>query len=122
MRKRKNDILQGTLALLVLKTLSTQGRMHGYAITGHIQRVSNDLFAGRRRGPFIRLCIAMEEDGWIRASGESRNNGREARFLLADAKGARIATVKKKAGPRLTDGVRRAAFRVAAMGLCRRIV
>ena len=43
MPKTKNDILQGTLALLVLKTLDAQGRMHGYAITAHIQRVSADL-------------------------------------------------------------------------------
>ena len=43
----KNDILQGTLALLVLKTLASNGRMHGYAITSHIQRVSADLLLGQ---------------------------------------------------------------------------
>ena len=37
MPRQRNDILQGTLALLVLKTLASQGRMHGYAITAHIQ-------------------------------------------------------------------------------------
>ena len=37
---KKNDILQGTLALIVLKTIAAQGRMHGYAITSHIQHVS----------------------------------------------------------------------------------
>ena len=42
MPRRKNDILQGTLALLVLKTLEAEGRMHGYAITAHIQRLSAD--------------------------------------------------------------------------------
>ena len=43
MTKKKNDILQGTLVLLVLKTLSANGRMHGYAITSHIQQASGDL-------------------------------------------------------------------------------
>jgi PadR family transcriptional regulator len=43
MSSQKNDILQGTLALLVLKTLASNRRMHGYAITVHIQRVSADL-------------------------------------------------------------------------------
>jgi PadR family transcriptional regulator PadR len=40
---RKNDILQGTLALLILKTLLGQKRMHGYAITAHIREVSDQL-------------------------------------------------------------------------------
>ena len=39
----KNDVLQGTLSLLVLKTLASNKRLHGYAITSHIQRVSEDL-------------------------------------------------------------------------------
>ena len=43
MPPQKNDILQGTLVLLVLKTLAVNRRMHGYAITTHIQRVSDDL-------------------------------------------------------------------------------
>ena len=46
MPRQKNDILQGTLVLLVLRTLASQGRMHGYAITSHIQRVSDDLLKG----------------------------------------------------------------------------
>jgi len=41
--KQKNDILQGTLALLVLRTLKTQGALHGYALTNHIRRISSDL-------------------------------------------------------------------------------
>ena len=43
MAPQKNDVLHGTLAMLVLKTLAVNGRMHGYAITNHIQRVSADL-------------------------------------------------------------------------------
>src|SRR2546428_439398 len=43
MGTKNNDILQGTLALLVLSTLASNKRMHGYAITAHIQRVSDEL-------------------------------------------------------------------------------
>jgi hypothetical protein len=43
MAATRNDILQGTLALLVLKTLAARGPLHGYALTTQIQRVSNDL-------------------------------------------------------------------------------
>src|SRR5436305_1561633 len=51
MGNRKNDILQGTLALLVLKTLAANKRMHGYAITTHIQKVSGDLLRDLRHSP-----------------------------------------------------------------------
>jgi hypothetical protein len=44
-RPRRNDVLQGTLALLVLRTLSAQGRMHGYAIASHIQERASPGFA-----------------------------------------------------------------------------
>jgi hypothetical protein len=56
MGKSRNDILQGTLVLLILKTLLSQGRMHGYAITNHIQRIS-------ARG---RKELAHEEENWER--------------------------------------------------------
>ena len=51
MPRQKNDILQGTLALLVLKTLAAQGRMHGYAVTGHIQRASGELLRVEEGSP-----------------------------------------------------------------------
>jgi len=66
MPKPKNDILQGTLDLLVLKTLAAQGRMHGYAITIHIHRVSNDLLMVEE-GSLYPALHRMENDGWIRA-------------------------------------------------------
>jgi hypothetical protein len=62
----KNDILQGTLVLLVLKTLDATGAMHGYAITTHIQRVSAACCASRR-GRSIRRSIA-----WSSTAGCAR--------------------------------------------------
>jgi hypothetical protein len=50
MRKPKNDILQGTLAMIVLKTLAVHDSLHGYAITSLIQRTSADLLRIERSG------------------------------------------------------------------------
>jgi len=78
MAKPKNDILQGTLTLLVLKTLSSQGRMHGYAITNHIQRVSNDLLRVEE-GSLYPALHRMEEAGWIKARWVVTDRNRRAR-------------------------------------------
>src|SRR5712692_4026334 len=79
MPKSKNDILQGTLALLVLKTLASQGRMHGYAITSHIQLVSEELLRVEE-GSLYPALHRMEQDGWVRAEWGVTEKNREARF------------------------------------------
>ena len=65
MPKPKNDILQGTLAMLVLRTLATRGALHGYAVTQHIQQGSNDLLRVEE-GSLYPALHRMEQDGWIR--------------------------------------------------------
>ena len=79
MGKQKNDILQGTLALLVLKTLATNKRMHGYAITAHIQTVSADLLRveeGSLYPALQRLLLA----GWLKAEWKMNETNRRARY------------------------------------------
>jgi len=63
--KPKSDVLQGTLALLVLKTLA-RGALHGYGITLHIQRVSSDVLRVEE-GSLYPALHRMEQDGWINA-------------------------------------------------------
>ena len=79
MAKQKNDILQGTLALLVLKTLDAQGRMHGYAITSHIQRVSAELLRVED-GSLYPALYRTEQRGLIHASWGTSALGRKAKF------------------------------------------
>ena len=62
MAAAKNDILQGTLTLLVLKTLASSKRMHGYAITTHVQRVSGDLLRVEE-GSLYPALHRMEQQG-----------------------------------------------------------
>ena len=79
MAVKKNDILQGTLALLVLRTLATNSRMHGYAMTAHIKRVSADLLRVEE-GSLYPALHRMEQQGWLRSDWGVTEKNREARF------------------------------------------
>src|SRR6267378_597688 len=78
MRKPKNDLLQGTLALLVLKTLA-RGALHGYGITLHIQLVSKDILRVEE-GSLYPALHRMEQDGWVSAEWGISENNRRARY------------------------------------------
>lgn len=103
---RQNDVLQGTLALLVLKTLASKTRMHGYAITAHIQRVSNDLLRVEE-GSLYPALHRMEQAGWLRAEWGVTEKNREARFYRLTAKGRKQLALEEESWLRLTEGVRR---------------
>jgi PadR family transcriptional regulator len=106
MPKTKNDILQGTLVLLVLKTLASQGRMHGYALTNLIQRVSNDLLRVEE-GSLYPALHRMEDEDWVRAEWGTTEKGRQARFYSITAKGRKELAREEESWERLTEGVRR---------------
>src|SRR5690606_41892222 len=75
MAPSRNDILQGTLVMLVLQTLASRGKMHGYAITTHIQRVSDELLRVEE-GSLYPALHRMEQHGW---RSEERRVGKECR-------------------------------------------
>jgi len=106
MGAQRNDILQGTLVLLVLKTLASQKRMHGYAITSHIQRVSADLLRVEE-GSLYPALHRMEQAGWIRAAWGVSEKNREARFYSLTAGGRRQLAREQESWARLTEGVKR---------------
>src|SRR3982750_2917985 len=101
MSRQRNDILQGTLVLLVLKTLSAQGRMHGYAITAHIQRASADLLRVEE-GSLYPALHRMEQDGWVRASWDTTEKNRQARFYTITPAGRRQLAIEEESWERLT--------------------
>jgi PadR family transcriptional regulator, regulatory protein PadR len=102
----KNDILQGTLVLLVLKTLAVGGRMHGYAITAHIQRVSADLLRVEE-GSLYPALHRMAQDGWLRAEWGVTEKNREARFYTLTKAGRAQLRVEEESWARLCSGVGR---------------
>ena len=66
MARSRNDILQGTLDLLVLRTLSVAGPLHGYAITAQIHRASAELLRVEE-GSLYPALNRMEQEGWLRS-------------------------------------------------------
>jgi PadR family transcriptional regulator PadR len=106
MPRQRNDILQGTLALLVLKVLDAQGRMHGYAITSHIQRVSADLLRVEE-GSLYPALHRMAQDGWVKAEWGTTEKNREARFYSLTASGRQQLEAEEESWARLREGVTR---------------
>jgi PadR family transcriptional regulator PadR len=106
MPRQKNDILQGTLVLLVLRTLASQGRMHGYAITSHIQRVSDDLLRVEE-GSVYPALHRMTDEGWLRAEWGTTERNREARFYTITTAGRKQLAAEEASWARLRDGVQR---------------
>ena len=106
MPRQRNDILQGTLALLVLKCLAAQGSMHGYAITAHIQRVSADQLRVEE-GSLYPALHRMEQAGWVKAEWGTTEKNREARFYNLTTAGRKQLAAEQEQWERLTDGVSR---------------
>ena len=103
MTKVKTDVLQGTLALLVLKTLA-RGAMHGYGITLHIQRVSSDVLR-IEEGSLYPALHRMEQEGWISAEWGVSENNRRARYYRLTANGRKQLAEEEKNWGRLTQAV-----------------
>ncbi|HET9948649.1 MAG TPA: PadR family transcriptional regulator [Longimicrobiales bacterium] len=106
MSRRRNDVLQGTLALLVLKTLASRGPMHGYAITTHIQRASADLLRVEE-GSLYPALHRMEQAGWLRAEWGVTEKNRQARFYTLTAAGREQLAAEQESWARLSEGVGR---------------
>jgi transcriptional regulator len=106
MGTQKNDILQGTLALLVLKTLAPNRRMHGYAIATHVRRVSDHLLRVEE-GSLYPALHRMEQQGWLKSEWGVTEKNREARFYSVTPKGRRRLAEEEESWTRLTTGVGR---------------
>ena len=105
-KRHKNDILQGTLALLVLRTLEARPKLHGYALTSHIQKVSADLLRVEE-GSLYPALHRMEEEGVLKSEWGTTEKNRQARFYSLTAKGKRQLQRERESWERLTEGVDR---------------
>ena len=89
------DLLQGTLDLLILRTL-LPGPNHGHAIAKHIQRTSEDLLQVET-GSLYPALHRLEAKGWIRASWDLSDRGKRAKYYRLTARGRRqLATEQSK--------------------------
>ncbi|HEY1501452.1 MAG TPA: PadR family transcriptional regulator [Acidobacteriaceae bacterium] len=100
----KND-LQGSLDLLVLKTLSQRGRLHGYGIVLHIQRASDDLLQVEE-GSLYPALHRMEQSGWISSEWGLTETNRKARFYRMTPVGRRQLQEAEESFDQLVKGIR----------------
>ena len=84
--KEKPDVLQGTLGLMVLKTLDVLGPQHGYGIARRIEQISGDLLA-LNQGTLYPLLLKLEHEGSIASQWGASDNNRRARFYRITAAG-----------------------------------
>ena len=103
MPKAKSENLQGALALLVLKSLA-RGPMHGWGITLHIQRISNEILRVEE-GSLYPALHRMEQDGWVAAEWGVSENNRRARFYRLTALGRKQLNAERENWRRITGAV-----------------
>ena len=82
----RSEVLQGTLDLMVLKTLDALGPLHGYGIARRIEQVSQDVLQ-LNEGTVYTSLMRLQEHGWIGSSWGASENNRKARFYSITRKG-----------------------------------
>lgn len=86
--KKKTDVLQGTLALMVLKTLDVMGPLHGYGVARRIEQISGDLLTVNQ-GTLYPVLLKLEQEGSIASEWGASENNRKARFYRLTRAGRR---------------------------------
>jgi PadR family transcriptional regulator, regulatory protein PadR len=88
MSDSKLDLLQGTLDLMVLQTLSAMGSLHGYGIARRIEQVSGDAVL-LNQGTIYASLVRLQQKGWISAEWGTSDNNRKAKFYSITKRGRR---------------------------------
>lgn len=103
MENRRGELLQGTLEMLVLKTLSA-GAMHGWGIGLRIQQISRDVFQVNQ-GSLYPALQRMKAKGWIASEWQMSENGRRARYYSLTALGRRQLEAERREWERSSGAV-----------------
>jgi PadR family transcriptional regulator len=98
--KAKTDILQGTLDLMVLKTLETLGSLHGYAIAARLEQVSGGALQ-LNMGTLYPALMRLEQRGLLKGTWGTTDTNRQARFYALTSAGRRELEKEKQAWDRM---------------------
>jgi len=93
--KSKRDVQQGTLALMLLKTLDVLGPLHGYGIARRIEQISGDLLSVNQ-GTLYPLLLRLEQEGAIESEWGPSENNRRARFYKLTKDGRKVLGAEKR--------------------------
>lgn len=86
MSESRSEVLQGTLDLLILKTLDVLGQQHGFGIARRIEQISADVLA-LNQGTLYPALLRLEQQGWIASEWGTSTNNRRARFYSLTKRG-----------------------------------
>ena len=106
MASSKLDLLQGTLDLMVLKTLAAMGSLHGYGIARRIEQVSGNQVL-LNQGTIYASLVRLEQRGWIASNWGVSGNNRKAKFYAITKAGRRQLTEDARYWERLTGVMER---------------
>lgn len=102
----KTDVLQGTLALMVLTTLDAMGPLHGYGIARRIEQMSGNEIQ-MNQGTLYPALVKLEQQGWIRAKWGVSDNNRRAKFYAISPAGRRQLAAEAERWSRVATIVER---------------
>src|ERR1051325_1323121 len=91
MPKERSEILQGTLDLMVLKTLQAMGPLHGYGIARRIEQISDEVLQ-LNQGTIYASLLRLQQRGWISSSWGASDNNRKAKFYAITRAGKKQLT------------------------------
>lgn len=100
------EVLQGTLDLIVLKTLDAMGPQHGYGIAMRIQQVSEDLLK-LNQGTLYPALLRLEQRGWISSKWGVSENNRKAKFYTLTRTGRRQLVTETESWERMAAVIQR---------------
>jgi PadR family transcriptional regulator PadR len=102
----KAEVLQGTLDLLILKTLSTLGAQHSYGIARRLQQVSADALL-LNQGTLYPALLRLEQRAWIRSEWRTSEHGRRAKYYELTRTGRKQLAVEAESWERISEIIRR---------------
>ena len=105
-RADKADVLQGTLILLVLRTLDALGPLHGYGIARRIEQISKDVLQ-LNQGTLYPALLRMEQEGWIASEWGASEKNRKAKFYSITTAGQRRLARETEDWKRMSSTIER---------------
>jgi PadR family transcriptional regulator, regulatory protein PadR len=95
MPENKSDVLQGTLDLMILKTLESMGPLHGYGIARRTEQVSSDTLS-LNQGTLYPALLRLEQRRWIKSEWGTSDTGRRAKFYALTATGRKQVAAEEE--------------------------
>jgi PadR family transcriptional regulator PadR len=106
MDRKTSEVLQGTLDLMILKTLHALGPLHGFGIARRLEQVSRDVLQ-LNEGTVYTALLRLQQQGWITAEWGASENNRKAKFYAITRRGRKQLEVETENWERISDVIGR---------------